>query len=290
MKLRFLDLFSGIGGFSLGFQQAGFNFKTHYYSEVDKYAIQIYEKHFPTAHAIGDITKAQLNERLDILTGGFPCQAFSIAGHRRGFEDTRGTLFFEICRLAQRCRPSYMVLENVKGLRSHDKGNTLRKILDSLRGLDYYVQTLLLNSKDFGIPQNRERLFFICSARGKPRPEISGLRERKTVDNHGQRTCIQTGTLRTHNDGRGFRRLKSNLCPTIPARARNDGSGQPVIAILENSTIRRLTPVECERLQAFPDNWTSGLSDTQRYKTLGNAVTVEVVKQIALTIKEALNA
>ncbi len=179
--MNILDLFAGIGGFSLAAQRAGFEIEKHYASEIDKYAQMIYRRNFNGSVQLGDVTGIG-NElgKIDIITGGFPCQAFSIAGKRRGFEDTRGTLFFEIERLCRFYKPSYMVLENVKGLGSHEGGDTIRIILDKLRGLDYSVQLLLLNTKDFGIPQNRERFFFICTARGKRQPEISGIRERKT--------------------------------------------------------------------------------------------------------------
>jgi len=377
--LNYIDLFSGIGGFSLGFQKAGFNFGKHYASEIDKYARSIYARQFNGSIQLGDVTGIgnDLGE-IDLITGGFPCQTFSIAGKREGFADIRGTLFFKIVRLAGFYRPRYMVLENVKGLLSHDSGNTIRIILDELRRLDYFTQLLVLNTKDFNVPQNRERCFFICSASRERRPEIFHLRERKTkidfssncidanyykgIDNHGQRTCV--GTLRTHKDGEGFREMQSGICPTIPARGREDGSGQPIIAIpclspdrvdkrligrrfkengdpmftltaqdrhgvmyrsvkLQNSNmlgrrfksendpsfclssqdqtgvfdglnIRRLTPIECERLQAFPDDWTKYgkdgelISDSQRYKCLGNSVTVKVIEEIAKCIKEVL--
>ena len=377
--MNYIDLFSGIGGFSLGFKRAGFTFKKHYASEIDKYARSIYARQFDGSIQLGDVTRIgnDLGE-IDLLTGGFPCQTFSIAGKREGFADIRGTLFFKIVRLAGFYRPRYMVLENVKGLLSHDSGNTIRIILDELRRLDYFTQLLVLNTKDFNVPQNRERCFFICSASRERRPEIFHLRERKTkidfssncidanyykgIDNHGQRTCV--GTLRTHKDGEGFREMQSGICPTIPARGREDGSGQPIIAIpclspdrvdkrligrrfkengdpmftltaqdrhgvmyrtvkLQNSNmlgrrfksendpsfclssqdqtgvfdglnIRRLTPIECERLQAFPDDWTKYgkdgelISDSQRYKCLGNSVTVKVIEEIAKCIKEVL--
>lgn len=294
--MNYLDLFSGIGGFALAFKNAGFDFNNHYFSEVDKYATEIYERHFPDAVRLGDVRQVGDElEKIDIITGGFPCQSFSIAGGRRGFADTRGTLFFEIERLAGIYKPAYMVLENVKGLLSHDRGNTVRVILERLTGLDYYVQLLLLNTKNFGIPQNRERLFFICNLRGFPRPEISGVRERKTevafssnaidanyykgIDNHGQRTCICIGTKRGQDkDGQRIYSADaaySSLKAVGEQNAISDGT----------TTIRRLTPVECERLQGFPDGWTEGISDTQRYKTLGNAVTVKVVEEIAKTIK-----
>jgi len=372
--MNILDLFSGIGGFSLAAKRAGFEIENHYSSEIDKYAQQIYRKQFPGSVQLGDVCKiGNEHGKIDIITGGFPCQSFSIAGKRRGFEDTRGTMFFEIERLAGFYRPSYMVLENVKGLFSHDSGNTIRIILDKLRRLNYSVQLLLLNTVDFGIPQNRERCFFICTLAGERKPEISHIREAKRkntfsancidanywkgIDNHGQRTCVEVGTLRSYKGEPPFRRMAGGVSPTLKARAREDGDMQPVImyddlsrGIKENTSgnaptlraqchgnlptvsiqrcfskqysikteetgtlqasridkvpnisdgtiIRRLTPIECERLQDYPDDWTEyginkegeqiEISDTQRYKTLGNSITVKVAEEIFKSIKVA---
>ena len=449
----------------------------------------------------GDITKINADELpdFDLLVGGFPCQTFSIAGKRAGFEDTRGTMFFELARIAKAKVPMFMLFENVKGLVSHDKGKTLEVILETLQELGYYTNYEIHNSKDHGVPQNRERIFFLCKhikgltnvgqsqkmttydriieeflfqlllnnlvevkklqglaskdsilgylllreiKEKLPNPDISEsimggistlteenisqlkaeevwqnidmclkniwvydsnelsryttstairqIIESKTytysrmfqaislatvllrdsqknlwnemlssliviqentkyarVNNENEETiitesgtahikselqdvrqhfalghlrgttrpevfpfrtsneeyiretdiegCASTltgrsaggqnrrgnyivGTLRTHKDGNGFREIKSGVAPTIPARAREDGSGQPVM--FDGLSIRRLTPTECERLQSFPDGWTDSVSDTQRYKTLGNAVTVNVVKAI----------
>lgn len=317
-------MFSGIGGFALGFQQAGINIEKHYFSEVDKYAISIYRRYFPDAIPLGDITRIKnINKRINLISGGFPCQSFSIAGKRRGFSDTRGTLFFDIARLAKELRPEYMVLENVKGIYSHDDGHTLDVILSTLDGLNYDTQLLLVNSKDFGVPQNRERAFFICNFRGESRPEISSIRERQTaiafssnaidsnywkgIDNHGQRTCIEI----TKNQSQGYRVYDpAGTSTTLAGEAGGVGAKTGLYQIsktirsssrgscdkkhnwdhiLDDSIIRRLTPVECERLQGFPDNWTEGISDTQRYKTLGNAVTVNVIKAIGESLREAMN-
>ena len=196
--MKYLSLFSGIGGFELGIKQAYENIRNNKeqksgqsnissarykslsnigdgdwrgsnpscigFSEIDKYATQIYQKHFPNHPQLGDITKLNWEqlEDFDLLVGGFPCQAFSIAGKRKGFEDTRGTLFFDIAKGLKIKQPSFAVLENVKGLISHDKGKTLETILESLQELGYYVNIEVYNSKDFGVPQNRERIIFIC--------------------------------------------------------------------------------------------------------------------------------
>ncbi len=288
------------------------------YSEIDKYAIQIYEQHFKGHKNYGNATtiRAESLPDFDFLCGGFPCQAFSVAGQRGGFEDTRGTLFFEIARILKEKQPRMFLLENVKGLLSHDNGRSFKTIIATLVELGYGVEWQVLNSKNFGVPQNRERVFIVGHLGGECRRKIfpiSGDHAAdnqsivstaidsnyfKGIDNHGQRTnigvcptirathhksgdnqtVVAVGTLRTHKDGEGFREIKSGLSPTIPARAREDGSGQPIIN--QDMRIRRLTPTECERLQGFPDGWTKGISDTQRYKCLGNAVTVNVIKTI----------
>jgi len=304
----------------------------------------------------------------DLLCAGFPCQSFSIAGKRLGFEDTRGTMFFEIARIIKDKRPRYLLLENVKGLLSHDQGKTFQTILGVLSDLGYEYQWQVLNSKNFGVPQNRERVFIIGNLRGASRPQVFPIRgeiretsgsgnvagtlqadyfkrdrtggyvikaqpvltpERinkrqngRRFKNEGEpmftltgqdRHGVAVGTLRTHKDGNGFREIKQGgIAPTIPARARTDGSGQPVVIddfypnrvrgfeesptlrsgrnglkVSDNLRIRLLTPTECERLQGFPDGWTEGVSDTQRYKQLGNAVTTSVVTEIGKKILAA---
>ena len=158
--MKYFSMFSGIGGFELGLQNSKHNFECVGFCEVDKYAISIYTRHFPNHHNFGDATKLQTETipDFDFLVGGFPCQAFSVAGKRRGFDDTRGTLFFEIARVLKDKRPRYFLLENVKGLLSHDKGKTFQTILEVLSDLGYNVQWTVLNSKEF-VPQNRERIF-----------------------------------------------------------------------------------------------------------------------------------
>lgn len=355
--MRYIDLFAGIGGFHYGLK----GHECVYSSEWDKYANSVYRKHFGECDSrdIRTVDASSLPD-FDLLCAGFPCQAFSIAGKRRGFEDTRGTLFFDVARILSAKQPRLCLLENVKGLLSHDDGRTIKTIFATLTELGYDCQWQVCNSKDFGVPQNRERIFIVGHLRGTPRPEVfpltSGYPEItqeqsanaitstywKGWDNHGERTqiayenTIEVGTLRTHKDGNGFRKVESGLAPTIPARARNDGSGQPVVMawskshrtgksdadkrrynygtveerikigefntlntgtggstqssqnfIAEQMRIRRLTPVECERLQGFPDNWTKYgadgelISDTQRYKMCGNAVSTPVITAIA---------
>lgn len=176
--MKFLDLFAGIGGFRTGMELAGH--ECIGYVEIDKYARKSYEAMYETEGewtrhditAVRDEEWRELRGKVDIICGGFPCQAFSIAGHRRGFDDTRGTLFFEVARAAKQIQPPYLLFENVKGLLSHDKGRTFETILETLDELGYDAQWEVLNSKNFGVPQNRERVFIVGYLRGESRREI----------------------------------------------------------------------------------------------------------------------
>jgi DNA (cytosine-5)-methyltransferase 1 len=454
--MRYLSTFSGIGGFELGIQLAYESNNEHArisaesesqersqgwvratdkhevqlhtrnrpaplcvgYSEIDKYATAIYQKHFPEHKNYGDITKIVAEELpdFDLLVGGFPCQAFSIAGKRGGFEDTRGTMFFELARILRAKQPRLFVFENVKGLLSHDGGKSFATIIQTLDELGYDLQWQVLNSKNHGVPQNRERVFIIGHLRGTPRPEVFpfGSTDEKDTRNVGEDlsyaldASYAKGTNTLEKNRRQLVQLNKpkhsndrvygadGLSPTI--NTMQEGNRQPFVASNQNlndmvsysngkesklddgtleseeelrkkiwdlfevwsreedryspqelglarqsyrelggdvsklplpgtqsyknlwsedlytkeeetrllreaqpeireiwqsfnvqkkSTqsdyrIRRLSPVECERLQGFPDGWTEGVSDTQRYKTLGNAVTVNVIRDIFL--------
>ena len=161
--VKFIDLFGGIGGFRLGMESAGH--ECVWYNDMDKYCVDVYNRRFEEKNEPKDIRK--VDERKipehDCICAGFPCQSFSIAGRRKGMEDTRGTLFFEICRIARHHRPKMLFLENVRGLLSHDEGKTMETICESLNTLGYIINYDIYNSKDFGVPQNRERVFFICT-------------------------------------------------------------------------------------------------------------------------------
>lgn len=312
--MKCISLFAGIGGFDLALTKLGHEIV--YANEWDKYAAQTYEKNFKHKVDTRDITTVGIEDfpDHDFLVGGFPCQAFSLAGKRLGFSDIRGNLFWEICRLLQTKHPKILLLENVKGLLSHDNGNTFKTIIGSLDELGYDLQWQVLNSKNFGVPQNRERVFIIGHLRGTSRPQVFPITNSNESNNDSDKKLPEqisntlrtnyssgysnetyVGTLRTHKDGQGFREVKSGLSPTIPARAREDGNGrrfkengepaftltgQDIHGVYDGMSIRRLTPTECERLQGFPEGWTEGVSDTQRYKQLGNAVTVNVVEEI----------
>lgn len=294
-------MFSGIGGFELGLQRScienkrqpkvlplrntkGQSKQQPYrsterftcigYSEINKYAIQVYQKHFPTHKNYGDATK--LNTRdlpdFDFLVAGFPCQAFSIAGKRKGFQDTRGTLFFEIARIAKEKQPSILFLENVKGLLNHNKGKTFETILKTLDELGYDAEWQVLNSKYF-VPQNRERVFIIGHKRGQPFRRVFSLGNKVGVDKMRCYQVAKISTRKFESSGRiySFKGL---------ARALKAESGDKTGTYLDNNKVRYLTPLECERLQGFPEGWTKGQPKTTRWKQLGNAVTIPVIEYI----------
>jgi len=383
--MKFYDLFAGIGGFRVGMEKNGHECVGS--CEIDKYARQVYAKNFghePEQRDVRELDPKDIPD-FDCLCAGFPCQAFSLAGKRRGFEDTRGTLFFEIARIAREKQPSLLFLENVKGLLSHDKGETFRVILETLDELGYWYEWQVINSKYF-VPQNRERVFIIGHLRGSSSREVLPLREDSEVnaESYGETSDVKdrhTGAItanywkgygagRTmiaepkakhvnitkHNASRVY--SKDGIAPSVMA---GEGTGtrikiaEPKLKVLKNSDddsyriyspegiartlrshpggmgkmtgvyaekkktamimnantnsnmknriqmrdktwtltgnsgdfsiwdnyrIRKLTPTECERLQGFPDGWTKGVSDTQRYKMLGNAVTTNVVEYI----------
>jgi DNA (cytosine-5)-methyltransferase 1 len=177
--MKYFSMFSGIGGFEYGIEKAIKGAECVGFSEIDKYAIAIYKYHFPTHTEFGDAFKIDPGTipDFDLLCGGFPCQAFSIAGKRGGFEDTRGTLFFEIARIVSVKRPKFLLLENVKGLLSHDHGKTFGTILSTLSDLGYFLEWQVLNSKDFGVPQNRERVFIVGHLGGISRGQVFPIGE-----------------------------------------------------------------------------------------------------------------
>ena len=275
------------------------------YSEIDKYAIQVYQSHFDHKN-YGNATTINADELpdFDLLVGGFPCQAFSIAGKRRGFEDTRGTLFFDIARILRAKQPRNFVLENVKGLLSHDNGQTFRTIIVTLADLGYDLQWQVLNSKNFGVPQNRERVFIVGHLRGTTRPKVFPIGEsnEKSIVQLNQPTHSnnriygEDGLSPTLNTAQGGNRqpkiCRAVLTPDRPEKRQNGRrfkengepsftlTGQDKHGVYDGVNIRRLTPTECERLQGFPDGWTKGISDSQRYKCLGNAVTVNTVQAV----------
>jgi len=278
--MKYLSLFSGIGGFELGI---GDKAECIGYSEIDKYAIQIYEKHFNHKN-YGDCTKIIASELpdFDLLVGGFPCQAFSIAGKRRGFNDTRGTLFFDIARILKEKHPRNFILENVKGLLSHDNGRTFKTIISTLVELGYGVEWQVLNAKNFGVPQNRERVFIVGHLGGFGGKQVFPITsDTGEITESVKRKRITTG--RTRNFGSsGQLHQPDEICSTMTQSMGTGGNNVPCIT---GTRIRRLTPKECERLMGLPDNWTlegteGKISDTQRYKMCGNGIVSNVVAEV----------
>ena len=393
--IKIFSMFSGVGGFELGFQQANLQTQVVGFCEIDKYASQILETKFQGVKNYGDATTIDETKlpNFDILVGGFPCQAFSMAGKRKGFDEARGTLFFDVARILAHKKPRNFILENVKGLLSHNKGKTFETILGILSDLGYIVEWELLNSKNYGVPQSRERMYIVGHLRGQSRPKVFSFREGNGVSEtsrkkererssqvsstitsnykrgthamgeqyilepkeltknlgQGQRVYSTNGasvSIKALGGGQGgktglykipqatkqgyewadlgdsvnLQNLKSKtrrgrvgkqIAQTLdtgnqqytivqatitPSRKNKSQNGrrfkdneEPMFTLTQNDVhgvmhnktqIRRLTPIECERLQGFPDNWTKGLSDTQRYKCMGNAVTTNVVEWV----------
>ena len=269
------------------------------FSEIDKYASQVYSKHFPTHKPYGSITDidASTLPDFDLFVGGFPCQAFSIAGKRGGFEDTRGTLIYDVLRIVKEKHPRLVLLENVKGLLSHDGGRTFKTIITALAELGYAVEWQVLNAKNFGVPQNRERVFIIGHLGGFGGRQVfpigTGNELDSQSDGQGDEVayCLQAGgdkhrgsyvravlTPDRLEKRQNVRRIKENGEPSFTL------TGQDKHGVFDGEKIRRLTPTECERLMGLPDGWTEGVSDTQRYKLCGNGVVVNVVEEIIKSI------
>ena len=302
-KYKAIDLFAGIGGIRLGFSNAfKENIEFVFSSEIDKYAQQTYKANFGEIPH-GDITKIDEKDipLHDILLAGFPCQAFSIAGKRLGFEDTRGTLFFEVARIVKYHKPKIVFLENVKGFVNHDKGNTFKVVKETLEDLGYKVYSKVLNAKDFGIPQNRERIYIVAFLDDIefefPEPLNSDISIKSKLENdvsekyyYNNKPLFQKikDDIVSENSIYQWRRQyvrenKSGVCPTLTANMGTGGHNVPIIK--DKKGIRKLTPRECANFQGFPDNFIlPNLVDSQLYKQCGNSVVVGVIEKIALEI------
>ena len=321
MKINHLDLFSGIGGFHLGFERAGYEI-TSYFSEIDKHAVAVYKHQFPTSTYVGSVTDVRGADlpRIDLITFGSPCQDFSLAGKRKGMGGDRSSLILEAIRLIGECRPRVFIWENVKGTFSSNSGEDFSAIIQAFANIGgYRLEWQLLNTSWF-LPQNRERIYlvgyFTTPKRGWrgvfPIGESNNLsnamaRERKTS------ACITTSYHKGVNYDNQLIKVKSatadgyeqaevgdsiNLSnPNSETRRGRVGKQKAQTletscnqAVVEGYRIRRLTPIECERLQGFPDQHTAygnydgevkPMSNTHRYKQCGNAVTVDVVAAVA---------
>ncbi len=325
-KFTFIDLFSGIGGFRLALQNL--QGKCVFSSEWDKYSKQTYKANFgelPFGDITKEATKNYIPDQFDILCAGFPCQAFSIAGRRGGFEDTRGTLFFDVAEIIKRKKPKAIFLENVKGLRSHDKGRTLSTILHVLRNdLGYYVpEPKVINAKDYGVPQNRERIFIIGFRNdlgienfnypvvSQKNVKLEDILEKETVSVKYYLSETYIDTLRKHKarhkdkgNGFGYEIIdKKGIANAVVCggmgRERNLvydfrlKDFTPVTNIVGNVNregIRKMTPREWARLQGFPDNFKIVVSDAQAYKQFGNSVAVPAIEATANQILKSLDS
>lgn len=293
-QLTFFDVFSGIGGFKIGLERAGF--KSVGFCDNNKYAVELYKAYFNTEKELyfDDVTTINTNELpdFDILCAGFPCQPFSISGKRQGFQDTRGTMFFEIAQILKAKKPKYFILENVRGLLNHDRGRTFSTIIKTLTDIGYSVQWQLLNSKFFGVPQNRERVYIVgCIRKGCP-PKIfpiNGIAQEKVKNISKYPFLKRTSQANASYSPDGIMGCLTTQCEGFIG----DIVASSVIDI-KKIKFRRLTPQECLKLQGFPNDMVEkakeiGISNTQLYHMAGNAVTVNVVEAVAKKIAEAEN-
>lgn len=301
-KFTFIDLFAGIGGIRMGFESVGG--ECVFTSEWDEPAQRTYQANFGEIPH-GDITKIDPEEIpcFDMLLAGFPCQPFSQAGLKKGFEDTRGTLFFDIARIIKYHNPSVVFLENVRNLGSHDKGKTLKVIIGTLEELGYKVFTKVLNAKNFGVPQNRARIYiigfkndvdFVFPEEPKIKTRVWDILEKKVDAKYTISDKLWAGHQRRKNEhkerGNGFGYSifdeKSEYTSTISARYYKDGS--EILIKQEYNNPRKLTPREAARLQGFPENFIIPVSDTQAYKQFGNSVAIPVIKILANQIMKTI--
>lgn len=300
-----IDLFAGVGGIRIGFENAGF--KTVFANDFEAKCKDTYDLNFKNAKLIvEDIRKIGIDDlpRFDFLLGGFPCQAFSIAGYRRGFEDKkgRGNLFFDVARIIDARRPEGFLLENVKNLKSHDGGKTFRIIQQTLEDLGYYVKSKVLNTMEYGnVPQNRERIYIVGFKNKEytdnfefPLPvkltkKVTELLEKKVDDKYYYNGKPLYEKLKNDitEEGKVYqwrrqyvRENKSGVCPTLTANMGMGGHNVPLIK--DKKGIRKLTPLECFRIQGFPEDYTlPPISDSALYKQAGNSVSVPVLEAVA---------
>lgn len=327
--MRYMDLFSGIGGFALGLRQAGIEFEEHWFSEIDKNAINIYKKHFPNAKELGDVRAIRdfFGIKADIITFGFPCQDLSVAGKRRGLAGDRSGLFFEAMRIIRELKPQYFIFENVKGLLTNNRGADFVRCLREIADIGLYECEWQLVNTSWVLPQNRERVYFVGRLGGQSGAKIfplfsggetaDGLQGQytntitsegyiknrqasyviegqqsqkvrqinRTEKNHQQdRIYSPEGISPALNTVSGGNLEPKIVCPVLtPDRIIKRQNGR---RMYDGCLIRKLTPLECERLQGFPEGWTEygadgkKMSDSARYKALGNAVTVNFPRMI----------
>ncbi len=310
--LTFIDLFSGIGGFRLALES--FGAKCVYSLDIDKHACSTYEANFGE-YPLGDIRQTSIDDipTHDILCAGFPCQAFSISGKKRGFEDTRGTLFFEIARIITSHKPKILLLENVKNLKNHDNGKTFEIIRNTLKKLGYNVYYKIINGSRYNIPQARERIYIIairCDIDNNHYkfPKEIGLNKslldllvnddmcedlviekEYTLNSNIQKYSQKQGRpLRVGSVNKGGQgdRIYSPYSPAITLSAEGGGTGSKTGLYLIDGKVRKLHPRETARLMGFPDSFKINPSNNQAYKQFGNSVIVDVIQYILESIVE----
>lgn len=316
-----VDLFSGIGGIRIGLLKAGFD--VIFSNDNDRYCKQTFEANFDHILDSRDIQKISSDEipDHDLLAAGFPCQPFSMAGNQKGFKDPRGVLFYEVARIIKAKRPKAFLLENVKNLKNHNKGETFKTIMTTLeKELGYNVYYSVLNSKDFGLPQSRARIYIVgfkdkldfkFPEKSAKQPKLADVLEKGTIDEFYYLSQKYYEGLANHKarhsakgSGFGFDILDKNgishslvvgnmgrernlIKDRITKNAYTDGMDK---SKTKNALgIRKLTIRECVRLQGFPNNFVFPVSKTQSYKQLGNTVSIPVIKAVALQIKKTLN-
>lgn len=312
--MKVASFFAGVGGIDKGFEKAGFD--VIWANEFDKYAAITYQMNFENKLVIDDIRNVNVNDipDFDIMIGGFPCQAFSVAGLRKGFEDERGNLFFELERIFKVKKPAVIFLENVKNLVGHDNGNTFRVILEKLEEAGYHVKKDVLNACDYGnLPQNRERIYIVAfldenaykefkfpdpvklTNKLKDLIEYNQKQEAKyyyTKDSCGFYDELKEN-VKNSDTTYQWRRVyvrenKSNLCPTLTANMGTGGHNVPIIYC--KTGIRKFTPRECFNMMGYDKDYklSVDMANTHLYKQAGNSVVVPVIEKIAREIKGAL--
>jgi len=305
-EYKAIDLFAGVGGIRLGFEKVfKDNISFVFSSEIDKYAQKTYSDNYGEVPH-GDITQIEAKDipSHDIILAGFPCQAFSVAGLKKGFEDTRGTLFFDVVRIAEYHKPKLIFLENVKGFKNHDKGNTFKVVKQTLEGLGYKVFADVLNAKYFGVPQNRERIYIIAFLESdtvfefpsnlEKKVKLGDILDKSVDDKYTISDKLWAGHQRRKKEhkakGNGFGysmfNENSEYTSTISARYYKDGS--EILVEQKDKNPRKLTPREAGRLQGFPNDFKIIVSDTQAYKQFGNSVAVPVIEALAENILKQL--
>jgi DNA (cytosine-5)-methyltransferase 1 len=317
--MKFIDLFAGIGGIKIGFENAGF--QCVFSNDFDENAKITFDLNFSEIFEIekqmvlGDIQKIPASKipDFDILCGGFPCQPFSIAGRKQGFNDEkdRGNLFFDIVRILRAKKPKAFLLENVKNLKTHDEGNTMKVILEKLeKELGYFVKVKVLNTMDYGnLPQNRERIYIVGFSDKKAYDKfsfpgkieltktINDCLEEKEVDdkyyyNDKPLYDILKKEVKKRDTVYQWRRKyvrenKNNVCPTLTANMGMGGHNVPLV--LNKKGVRKLTPRECANFQGFPKSYKlPSIADSHLYKQFGNSVSIPVIQRIAKNMKRAL--